>query len=61
MAGFMHLKEDNYSRGLISKVVTEEYASDLNHLYDEEVSESCLEATGFWSVLLHCNIPYDIS
>lgn len=48
MAGFMHLKEDNYSRGLISKVVTEEYASDLNHLYDEEVSESCLEATGFW-------------
>ena len=43
----MHLKEDNYSCGLISELV-EEYACDLNHLYDEEVSESCLEATGFW-------------
>ena len=54
MAGFMPLKEDNYSCGLISKLVTEEYACDLNHLYNEEVSESCLEpveATGFWSVL----------
>lgn len=61
MAGFMHLKEDNYSCDLISELVTEEYACDLNHLYDEEVSESCLEATGFWSVLPTYQYPYDIS
>jgi len=57
----MHLKEDNYSCDLISELVTEEYACDLNHLYDEEVSESCLEATGFWSVLPTYQYPYDIS